>query len=92
MTGADPSGRGPLWVEFTRSQGGQAINHLARSFHLPRPKAKAAVLSMLGALTQRFEPIRVPIELVEVCSNLLLVAGNASRDERLTPCSSNAPR
>ncbi|MBC7831565.1 MAG: DUF937 domain-containing protein [Hyphomicrobium sp.] len=55
MTGADPSGRGPLWVEFTRAQGGQAINHLARSFHLPRPKAKAAVLSMLGALTQRFD-------------------------------------
>ena len=55
MTGADPSGRGPVWVEFTRSQGGQAINHLARSFHLPRPKAKAAVLSMLGALTQRFD-------------------------------------
>ncbi len=55
MTGADPSGRGPLWVEFTRAQGGQAINHLARSFHLPRPKAKAAILSMLGALTQRFD-------------------------------------
>lgn len=55
MMGADPSGRGPLWVEFTRAQGGQAINHLARSFHLPRPKAKAAILSMLGALTQRFD-------------------------------------
>jgi hypothetical protein len=55
MTDAAPSGRGPLWVEFTRAQGGQAINHLARSFHLPRPKAKAAVLSMLGALTQRFD-------------------------------------
>lgn len=55
MTGADPTGRGPLWVEITRAQGGQAINHLARSFHLPRPKAKAAVLSMLGALTQRFD-------------------------------------
>jgi len=27
-------------------------------------------------------PIRVPIELVEVRSNLLLVAGIASRDER----------
>ena len=55
MMGADPSGRGPLWVEFTRAQGGQAINHLARSFHLPRPKAKAAILSMLGALTQHFD-------------------------------------
>ena len=55
MTGAAPSGRGPLWVEFTRAQSGQAINHLARSFHLPRPKAKAAILSMLGALTQRFD-------------------------------------
>ena len=55
MMRADPSGRGPLWVEFTRAQGGQAINHLARSFHLPRPKAKAAILSMLGALTQRFD-------------------------------------
>ena len=55
MMGADPRWRGPLWGEFTRAQGGQAINHLARAFHLPRPKAKAAILSMLGALTQRFD-------------------------------------
>lgn len=55
MTGADSTGRGPLWVEITRAQGGQAINNLARAFHLPRPKAKAAILSMLGALTQRFD-------------------------------------
>ena len=52
---ADPGARGPLWAEFTRAQGGQAITHLARSFHLPRPKAKAAVLSMLAALTQHFD-------------------------------------
>lgn len=55
MMGADPGARGPLWAEFTRAQGGQAITHLARSFHLPRPKAKAAVLSMLAALTQHFD-------------------------------------
>jgi hypothetical protein len=55
MMGADPRWRGPLWGEFTRAQGGQAINHLARSFHVPRPKAKTAILSMLGALTQHFD-------------------------------------
>lgn len=55
MMGADPGWRGPLWGEFTRAQGGQAISHLARAFHVPRPKAKAAILSMLGALTQHFD-------------------------------------
>ncbi len=55
MMGADPRWRGPLWGEFTRAQGGQAINHLARAFHVPRPKAKAAILSMLSALTQHFD-------------------------------------
>jgi hypothetical protein len=55
MMGADPRWRGPLWGEFTRAQGGQAINHLARAFHVPRPKAKTAILSMLGALTKHFD-------------------------------------
>ena len=55
MMGADPGWRGPLWGEFTRAQGGQAISHLARAFHVPRPKAKAAILSMLSALTQHFD-------------------------------------
>ena len=55
MMGADPRWRGPLWGEFTRAQGGQAINHLARAFHVPRPKAKTAILSMLSGLTQHFD-------------------------------------
>src|SRR5262245_7267793 len=55
MLGADPRNRGPIWGEFTRAQNGQAISNLARAFHLPRPQAKAAILSMLGALTERFD-------------------------------------
>jgi hypothetical protein len=55
MLGADPRNRGPIWGEFTRAQNGQAISNLARAFHLPRPQAKAAILSMLAALIQRFD-------------------------------------
>ena len=43
--------RGPLWAEFTRAQNGAVIDNLARAFHLPRPKVKAAILEMLVALT-----------------------------------------
>lgn len=51
-TGGAPSrGRGPVWTELTRAQGGQAISNLARAFHLPRPKAKTAILEMLVPLT-----------------------------------------
>jgi hypothetical protein len=55
MLGADPRNRGPIWGEFTRAQNGQAISNLARAFHLPRPQAKAAILSMLGALIRHFD-------------------------------------
>jgi hypothetical protein len=51
----DARNRGPIWGEFTRAQNGLAISNLARAFHLPRPQAKAAILSMLGALIQRFD-------------------------------------
>lgn len=51
----DPRNRGPIWGEFTRAQNRQAISNLARAFHLPRPQAKAAILVMLGALTQCFD-------------------------------------
>ena len=44
-------GRGPVWVELTRAQDGKAIDNLARAFHLPRPKAKTAILEMLVPLT-----------------------------------------
>jgi hypothetical protein len=47
--------RGPLWAEFTRAQNGKVIDHLARAFHLPRPKAKAALISMLSDLIQSFD-------------------------------------
>ncbi len=47
--------RGPIWAEFTRAQNAQVIDHLARAFHLPRPKAKAAILDMLGSLIQLFD-------------------------------------
>ncbi|MCZ7594974.1 MAG: DUF937 domain-containing protein [Hyphomicrobium sp.] len=52
---ANPRNRGPIWGEFTRAQNRQAISNLARAFHLPRPQAKAAILVMLGALTQCFD-------------------------------------
>jgi len=44
--------RGPIWGVLTRVQNGQAIDNLARAFHLPRPQAKAAILDMLGMLTR----------------------------------------
>lgn len=47
--------RGPIWVEFTRAQNGHAIDNLARAFHLPRPKVKAAILEMMVALTLLFD-------------------------------------
>lgn len=47
--------RGPVWTQFTRAQNGKAIDNLARAFHLPRPKAKAALLVMLDALIQSFD-------------------------------------
>lgn len=47
--------RGPIWTQFTRAQNGKAIDNLARAFHLPRPKAKAALLAMLDALIQSFD-------------------------------------
>jgi hypothetical protein len=43
--------RGPIWAEFTRVQNGLVIDNLARAFHLPRPKAKAAILDMFAAMT-----------------------------------------
>jgi len=55
MRVADPRNRGPLWEEFTRAQNGQTISNLARAFHLPRPKTKIAILSMLAALTRSFD-------------------------------------
>jgi uncharacterized protein DUF937 len=55
MIRADSRGRGPIWAEFVRAQNGQAVTNLARAFHLPRPQAKAAVLSMLAALTGNFD-------------------------------------
>lgn len=48
-------GRGPIWAEFTRAQHGQVLNHLARAFHLPRAKVKAAVLVILGELTKSID-------------------------------------
>jgi hypothetical protein len=47
--------RGPIWAEFTRVQNGLLIDNLARAFHLPRPKAKSALLEMLAALTLLFD-------------------------------------
>lgn len=47
--------RGPIWAEFTRAQNAQVIDNLARAFHLPRPKAKAAILDMLGSLIHLFD-------------------------------------
>lgn len=47
--------RGPVWAEFTRAQNGKAIDNMARAFHLPRPQAKAALLSMLDALIMSFD-------------------------------------
>jgi hypothetical protein len=55
MLVAAPRNRGPIWAEFTRAQNRLAISNLARSFHLPRPQAKLAILAMLGALTQSFD-------------------------------------
>jgi hypothetical protein len=55
MLVAAPRNRGPIWAEFTRAQNRLAISNLARSFHLPRPQAKIAILAMLGALTQSFD-------------------------------------
>ena len=55
MQGLPARNRGPIWGEFTRAQNGQAISNLARAFHLPRAQAKAAILSMLGAITQRVD-------------------------------------
>jgi hypothetical protein len=51
----DRGKRGPIWAEFTRAQNGLVIDNLARAFHLPRPKAKAAILEMLAALTLLFD-------------------------------------
>lgn len=42
--------RGAIWQEFIRVQNGQVVDNLARAFHLPRPKAKAAILEMLDDL------------------------------------------
>ena len=46
----DQGNRGAIWEEFTRVQNGQVVDNLARAFHLPRPKAKAAILEMLDDL------------------------------------------
>ena len=51
----DRGNRGPIWAEFTRAQNGKAIDNLARAFHLPRPQAKSALLSMLDALILSFD-------------------------------------
>lgn len=48
----DALNRGPIWREFTRAQNALAIDNLARAFHLPRPKAKTAIIAMLSALRQ----------------------------------------
>jgi hypothetical protein len=40
-----------IWAQFSEAQNGQLITNLARAFHLPRAKAKAALLSMVGELT-----------------------------------------
>jgi len=50
MRVTDRGDRGPVWAEFIRAQNGQIIDNLARAFHLPRPKAKAAILEMLDDL------------------------------------------
>lgn len=55
MIGANSRGRGPIWRDITRAQNGQAVTNLARAFHLPRPQAKIAVLSMLDAITRHFD-------------------------------------
>ncbi|CAN1722211.1 conserved protein of unknown function [Hyphomicrobium sp. 1Nfss2.1] len=46
----DRGNRGAIWEEFIRVQNGQVVDNLARAFHLPRPKAKAAILEMLDDL------------------------------------------
>ncbi len=55
MQRTDRGSRGPIWAEFTRAQNGLLIDNLSRAFHLPRPKAKAAILDMLAALTALFD-------------------------------------
>ncbi|MFA5901168.1 MAG: DUF937 domain-containing protein [Hyphomicrobium sp.] len=46
----DALNRGPIWREFTLAQNALAIDNVARAFHLPRPKAKTAIIEMLSAL------------------------------------------
>jgi hypothetical protein len=55
MRVTDQGNRGPIWGEFTRAQNGKVIDNLARAFHLPRPKAKAALISMLADLIESFD-------------------------------------
>lgn len=40
-----------IWAQLSEAQNGQLIANLARAFHLPRAKAKAALLAMVGELT-----------------------------------------
>jgi hypothetical protein len=55
LAGTPSRGRGPVWGELTRAQGGQTISNLARAFHLPRPQAKTAILEMLAPLTHHLD-------------------------------------
>ena len=41
-----------IWTQLSEAQNGQLLANLARAFHLPRAKAKAALLSMVGELTR----------------------------------------
>lgn len=41
-----------IWSQLSEAQNGQLIANLARTFHLPRAKAKAALLAMVAQLTK----------------------------------------